>query len=83
MNTRIQVEHPVTELVMGIDLVQWQLRVAAASVCRSCRSRSAARVGHRMPHHERGSGQRVPAEHGRITHLHLPSGPGRAVGRRD
>ena len=77
MNTRLQVEHPVTELVTGLDLVRLQIEIAAGGRLPFTQETDcAARRGHRMPYLCRGSANNFFPSPGRITQLAEPSGPG-------
>lgn len=77
MNTRIQVEHPITELVTGVDLVKSQLLIAAGEKL-SVKQEDISLQGHAIE-------CRINAENpkfnfrpspGKITALHMPGGPG-------
>jgi 3-methylcrotonyl-CoA carboxylase alpha subunit len=75
MNTRLQVEHPVTEAITGVDLVEWQLRVASGEPL-PARQEDLTINGHAFE--ARLYAEDVPAGFlpatGRLAHLQFPGG---------
>ena len=76
MNTRVQVEHCVTEMVSGIDIVREQVRVAAGEPLDRPGGRRAARPRDRVPDQRRGRRQELRPGPGAITTYREPAGPG-------
>ncbi len=75
MNTRLQVEHPVSEAITGIDLVEWQLRVAAGEAL-PCAQEDLAITGHAIEariYAEDVPNGFLPAT-GTLSHLTFPTG---------
>ena len=76
MNTRIQVEHPVTEMITGVDLVQQQILIAAGEKF-TLRQRDIQFKGHAIECRINAEDAfRFTPSPGRITNWHVPGGPG-------